>query len=181
MQQTDWLMQRGMPMKTVIVIAAHGAPATDCPRGKIGMLMALESMPRLVSRMGFLRRLHKSLDHEVRAWPRTGANDPYKAGVEALAGRIARHTGCEVIPAYNEFCSPDISAAIDGAISHGADMVIVATTMTTRGGEHAETEIREIVEAAADKYAPVQVVYAWPFDPDRVAMLFAEEIRSRIA
>ncbi len=166
--------------KTIIVIAAHGAPATDCPPRKIGMLMALETMHRLVSRVGFLRRLQKSLDYEVRAWPRTAENDPYKAGVEALAERIAGHTGCEVIPAYNEFCSPDISAAISGAIARGAHKVIVATTMTTRGGEHAETEIREMVEAAAKKHAPVQVVYAWPFDPDRVAMLFVDEIKPLI-
>lgn len=164
-------------MKTIIVMAAHGAPATDCPRGKIGMLMALESMHRLVSRVGLLQRLQKSLDREVRFWPRTAATDPYKAGVEALAARIAGHTGCEVIPAYNEFCSPDIGSAIDGAIARGAGRVIVATTMTTRGGEHAETEIREIVEAAAKKHAPGQVIYAWPFDPDRVARLFVDELR----
>jgi sirohydrochlorin cobaltochelatase len=163
-------------VKTIIVIAAHGAPATDCPRRKIGMLMALESLGRLVSRVGLLRMLEKTLDRQVRCWPRTAENDPYKAGVEALAGRIAAHTGCEVIPGYNEFCAPDIGAAIDAAIARGAARVIVATTMTTRGGEHSETEIREIVEAAAKRHAPVQVLYAWPFDPDRVARLFADEI-----
>jgi len=39
-------------MKTVI--AAHGVPATDFPRRTIVMFMALESMPRLVMRFGFL-------------------------------------------------------------------------------------------------------------------------------
>jgi len=163
-------------MKTTIVIAAHGAPATDCPRRKIGMLMALESMGKLVSRVALLRNLQKSLDHEVRCWPRTAANDPYKAGVEALVGRIAAHTGWEVIPGDNEFCSPDIGAAIDAAIASGAARVIVATTMTTRGGEHSETEIREIVEAAQQRHGAAKIMYAWPFDPDRVARLFADEI-----
>lgn len=163
-------------MKTAIVIAAHGAPATDCPRAKIGMLMALESMHRLVSRVGFLQRLQQALDRQVRAWPRTGANDPYKAGVEDLADRIADRTGFEVIAGYNEFCSPDIGAAIDEAIASGAGRVIVATTMTTRGGEHAETEIRDLVAQAQARHPTAQIMYAWPFDPDRVAGLFAGEI-----
>ena len=75
-------------MKTIIVLAAHGAPATDCPRGTIGMFMALESMPRLVKRFGLLQRLKASLDRKVRFWPRTPDNDPYREGVQALAGVV---------------------------------------------------------------------------------------------
>jgi len=163
-------------MSTIIVLAAHGAPATDCPRRTIGIFMALESMPRLVNRLGFLQRLKATLDEKIRNWPRSIANDPYRQGVDVLAGRIAAQTGFEVIPGYLEFCAPDIGASIDEAVSRGAARVIVATTMTTRGGEHSEIEIREIVEAAQKRHPAVRIVYAWPFDTDRVARLFADEI-----
>lgn len=171
-------LDRGVPVKTIIIIAAHGEPAADCPRAKIGMLMALESMHRHVSRLVFLQRLQHRLDRQIRFWPRTKATDPYKAGVEDLAGRIAARTGFEVIAGYNEFCAPDIGAAIDEAVARGAGRVIVATTMTTRGGGHAETEIRDIVAAAQARHPAAQILYAWPFDPDRVAGLFAEEIEA---
>ena len=163
-------------MKTIIVLAAHGAPATDCPRGKIGMFMALESMPGLVKRAGFLQRLKASLDCTIRFWPRTAANDPYREGVNALAERLAAQTGQEVIAGYLEFCAPDIGACIDEAVARDVDRVVVVTTMTTRGGEHSETEIREIVEAGQMRHASVQVLYAWPFDTDRVARFFTDEI-----
>jgi sirohydrochlorin cobaltochelatase len=141
--------------------------------------MALVSMPGLVQRVGFLQRLKASIDSRVRNWPRTAANDPYRQGVDTLAERIALQTGHEVIAGYLEFCAPGIGASIDAAVGRGADRVIVATTMTTRGGEHSETEIRDIVKAAQERHPSAQVFYAWPFDTDRVARLFADEI-SRI-
>jgi sirohydrochlorin cobaltochelatase len=164
-------------MKTFIVLAAHGAPATDYPRRKIGMLMALESMQGLVKRFGFLRRMEEALDSEVRNWARTADNDPYRAGVEALARRIAAQTGHDVIAGYNEFCAPTIGGAVNEAVKQGAAEVIVATTMTTRGGEHSEIEIRDIVAEAQARHPGIRICYAWPFDPDRVAQLFADEIK----
>lgn len=164
-------------MKTIVVLAAHGAPPTNCPRRKIGMLLALESMQGLTRRFGFLRSKQEALDSEVRSWRRTADNDPYKNGVDALAKRITAQTGCAVIAGYNEFCNPPISTAIDEAIAQGAAQVVVATTMTTRGGEHAEIEIRDIVAEAQARYPGVRICYAWPFDPDRVAQLFADEIK----
>ena len=166
-----------MNMKTIVVLAAHGAPATDCPHRKIGMLMALESMQGLTRRLGFLRAQQQALDHEVRSWKRTADNDPYKMGVDALAGRIAAHTGFDVIAGYNEFCSPTIGGAIDEAAARGAAQVIVATTMTTRGGEHSEIEIRDIVDEAQKRHPEVRICYAWPFDQNRVAQLFVDEIK----
>jgi sirohydrochlorin cobaltochelatase len=170
------LLEEDQLVKTIIVLASHGAPATDCPRGKIGMFMALESMPRLVKRFKFLQRVKASLDQLIRNWPRTPENDPYREGVLVLAERIAAQTGTEVISGYLEFCAPDIGACIDEAVARGAGRVVVVTTMTTRGGEHSETEIREIVEAAQICHPGVQVMYAWPFDIDRVARMFADEI-----
>lgn len=157
----------------MIVIAAHGAPPTDYPPRKIGMMMALEFMGK---RIGVLRAMHDSLDRQVRSWTRTPSNDPYKNGVDALAEKIAAQTGCPVIAGYNEFCLPTIPQAIDQAIAQGATQVIVATTMLTRGGEHSEIEIREIVNEAKAKHSGVTIVYAWPLELERVAKLFADEI-----
>jgi sirohydrochlorin cobaltochelatase len=163
-------------MKTIIVLAAHGAPARDCPRLPVGLLMALESMHGLVGRSGLLARLHGRLDRFVRTWPRTADNDPYKIGVELLAADLARQSGCQVIAGYNEFCSPAIPQAIEAAVAAGAQEVVVATTMTTQGGEHAEQEIRELVEQAQTRHPDRRIWYAWPFDPGQVARLFAAEI-----
>jgi len=106
----------------------------------------------------------------------TPDNDPYRLGVEALAERIAAQTGNEVISGYLEFCAPDIGACNDDAAGRRVGRVVVVTTMTTRGGEHSETEIREIVEAAQKRHPGVEILYAWPFDTDRVARFFADEI-----
>jgi len=163
-------------VKTIIVLAAHGAPATDCPRRTIGMFMALESMPRFVKRFGFLQRLKDSLDQRIRCWPRTSQNDPYREGVKVLSERLAAQTGYDIISGYLEFCAPDIGTCIDEAAGRGALRVVVVTTMTTRGGEHSETEFREIVEAAQKRYPGVEILYAWPFDTDRVTRFFADEI-----
>jgi len=163
-------------LKTIIVLAAHGAPPTDYPARNIGMLMAMESLEGIVKRFGFLRARQHAIDAEVRNWKRTRENDPYKNGVDALVEQIAAQTHYEVIAGYNEFCNPTIGQAIDQAITNRADKVIVATTMLTRGGAHSEIEIRELVHAAQKRHPSVTIVYAWPFEVERVAKLFAEEI-----
>lgn len=163
-------------MNTAIVLATHGVPPTDYPAKRVGLLLALEYAGGVVERVGFLREWRDALDRQVRAWPRTPQNDPYKAGAETLAARIAAHTHCPVYVGYNEFCEPTISEAIDRAISAGAAKVIVATTMLTPGGEHSEREIRQTVEDAQKRHPTVGVVYAWPYDLERVAELFAEQI-----
>lgn len=48
--------------------------------------------------------------------------------------------------------------------------------MLTRGGEHSENEIRTSIEEAQAKHPGVRIVYAWPFELERVAKLFADEI-----
>ena len=164
-------------MKTIIVLAAHGAPALDCPRMYVGLLVELEeSMPGLVERWGWLKGLHARFDRKVRRWPRTADNDPYKKGVEALVASLAGRTGLEVIAGYNEFCAPDIPEAIEQALAAGAEEVVVATTMTTQGGEHSEHEIRELVEMAQQRHPNARIWYAWPFDPAQIANVFAGEI-----
>lgn len=42
-------------MSVVVVLAAHGAPPTDYPPKRVGMLMALEFAGKIVERVGFLR------------------------------------------------------------------------------------------------------------------------------
>ncbi|CAG0952241.1 sirohydrochlorin ferrochelatase [Anaerolineae bacterium] len=163
-------------MSVVVVLAAHGAPPTDYPPKRVGMLMALEFTGNIVERVGFLRAWRDRLDHEIRHWQRTDSNDPYKNGVESLAAQIAEQVGCPVIVGYNEFCNPTIAEAIDRAVTQGATRVVVATTMFTRGGDHSEREIRELVESAQVRHPGIAIVYAWPYDQERVAQLYADQL-----
>ncbi len=163
-------------MSVVVVLAAHGAPPTDYPPKRVGMLMALEFAGKIVERVGFLRAWRDHLDREIRHWHRTDSNDPYKNGVEALAACIAERVNCPVIVGYNEFCNPTLPDAIDRAVANGATQVVVATTMFTRGGDHSEREIRAIVESAQARHPAARVVYAWPYDQERVAQLYADQL-----
>lgn len=164
---------------TAVVLAAHGVPATDYPPRRVGLLMALEFGGPLVERFGFLRARRAALDREVRAWPRTRENDPYKAAVEDLAARLSARLGWPVLAGYNEFCNPTIGEAIDRAVTGGARRVVVVPTMLVRGNKHAEAEILEIVEQARKRHAArgVEFRYAWPFDAEQLVALLEAQVR----
>jgi len=70
---------------------------------------------------------------------------------------------------FNEFCDPDIAAAVEGAITAGAVRVIVITPMLTRGGEHAESDIPRTLARLRQRHPHVVVEYAWPFPVDSIA------------
>jgi len=162
----------------IIVLAGHGAPATDYPAERLGQLMMLHTRLERTSDPADHARLAAQAEvaeREVRSWPRTPENDPYKAGLEALAARLAAHTGFPVEVGYNEFCAPSVSEAIDRAVERGARKIVVLTTMLTPGGQHSEADFRQIVAEAQTRHPGVAIVYAWPFDLDRVAALFAEQ------
>ncbi|MFP4642123.1 MAG: CbiX/SirB N-terminal domain-containing protein, partial [Dehalococcoidia bacterium] len=66
------------------------------------------------------------------------------------------------------------------AVDKGATKIIVATTMMTRGGEHAEKDIPARIDEFS-KYNPqIEITYAWPFDTTQVARFLSEHI-SRFA
>lgn len=162
-------------MKTIVVIAAHGAPARDFPRWKVGVLMGLEMS--LLGRLPLLSKVRESLSEDVCAWPRTSINDPYKAAVDELAAALQTELGLDVIASYNEFCLPTIPAALEQAVSGAAERVIVIPTMLLRGNEHTEAEIASAVDDARQRYLQVRFEYAWPFQPGNMLALFAGQVR----
>ncbi len=163
-----------------IVLAAHGAPPTDYPPMRVGIQMMLEFAGRKVQRIGLLRAWRERLEREVRMWPRTRDNDPYKAAVDNLAAALALRLGLPVTVAYNEFCAPDIAEAIDRVVAQGARRVIVLPTMLVRGNSHTEQEIQEAVAESAARHPGVPIEYAWPYDQAQLASLLAAQVASRL-
>jgi sirohydrochlorin cobaltochelatase len=166
-------------LNTTVVLAAHGAPARDFPIWKVGVLMGLEMSP--LGRLPLLAGWQERLAEQVRAWPRTPGNDPYKAAVDELAASLQAELGLDVIASYNEFCAPSIPAALDEAVGRGAGRVIVIPTMLLRGNEHTEAEIAGAVEDARQRFPGVSFEYAWPFEPANMLALFAGQVRLRLA
>jgi sirohydrochlorin cobaltochelatase len=162
----------------IVVLAAHGAPATDYPAARVGLLMALEFAGGPLARAGWVQAWKHKLDAQVRDWPRTGSNDPYKCAVDDLVESLAVQTGRRVLAAYNEFCRPTIDEAIDQAAAAGAGRVVVIPTMLLRGNEHTETEISAAVQAGRQRHPGLEIRYAWPFRQESLVNLFAEHVMS---
>ena len=164
-------------MKTVIVLAMHGAPPNQVSQREVvelvGLHQALEHVPAFVR--AALERRYRHLDAKIRAWPRTVHNDPFWAGSQELAEQLRSATGSEVIVGFNEFCAPTLDAALDQAAQQ-AEQVIVVTPMMTRGGEHSEIEIPNSVKRAQERHPAVTFKYAWPLDSSEVASFLAAQI-----
>lgn len=165
---------------TAIVLAGHGVPATDYPSMRVGLLMMLEFAGGRVDRVGFLRKWRERLADDVRTWPRTADNDPYKAAVEDLGAKLSQRLGCRVMAGYNEFCTPTVAEAIDQVIADGARSVVVAPTMLVRGNSHTEMEIHEAVIQSRRRHPGVDIRYAWPFDQDLLVNLLADQVTARL-
>ena len=159
-----------------VVLAAHGAPATDYPRMRVGLIMMLEFSGRIVERLAPLRIWRERLAAQSAMWPRTAENDPYKAAVDGLAARLSHRLGCPVLAAYNEFCTPPIGQAIDNAVAGGAAEVVVVPTMLVRGNQHTELEILEAVVQARGRHPQALIHYAWPFEEDLLVSLLAQVV-----
>ena len=138
-------------MKTVVVLAMHGSPPRDFPRAQVALVVGLHMWLERASDpiRAMIERYHARLDARIRAWPRTGGNDPFHAASQELAARLSQETGCEVIVGYNEFCAPSLDRALDQAAAREAEQVIVVTPMMTPGGEHAEEDIPAAIRQKA--------------------------------
>ncbi len=166
-------------MKTIVVLAMHGSPPRDFPRDEMLELFRLHSMLEHGGggpQQATLEQRHAELDAKMRAWPRTPENDPFYAGARAIAQALGRTSGYEVILGFNEFCAPSLDQALDQAVEGGAERVLVVTPMVTRGGEHAEVEIPDIVQAARTRHPGVSFVYVWPFEAAHVAQFLTSQI-----
>ena len=166
-------------MKTVVLLVAHGVPPNDFPPQERGEFFGLSGRLQRASgeeKEKLLAR-QKELDRKMRNWPRTPANDPFHTASLELAENLAAETGAEVVPAFNEFCAPDIDTALDRAASSGAERIVVVSTMMTRGGGHSEEEIGEAAEKGKEKYPGIEIIYAWPYESREVARFLAGHIR----
>ncbi len=133
-------------MNTVIVLAVHGTPPRDFPRGDMAEFFELHNRlehatPQEAAR---LKNRHDMLESRMRSWPRTAQNDPFWAASQEMAKALQEITGAKIIVGFNEFCAPTLGAALDEAARNGAERVVITTPMLTKGGKHAETEIPEI-------------------------------------
>ncbi len=165
-------------MKTVIVLATHGALPSDFPRQELEELFSLRAQIRraLPEDRPLLEQHLRELDRRVRTWPRTPANDPFYTASQEIATRLRGLTGKEVIVAFNEFCAPSLEEGLDIAVQRGAQHIVVLTPMLTRGGEHAEKEIPAAIEQARERHPDVTFTYAWPFSDEAIAAFLAAQI-----
>ncbi|MBI5300655.1 MAG: hypothetical protein HY868_00845 [Chloroflexi bacterium] len=164
-------------MKTIIVLAMHGAPPHDFPKRELGEFFGLHNRIELAiePERATMRARLAELDAKIRAWTRTAQNDPYWAGSHAIARELARVMNCDVIVGFNEFCAPTLDAAFDQAAAR-AERVIVLTPMMTRGGEHSEKEIPQAMDAAQKRHPSITFQYVWPFDMNAIAQFLAAQI-----
>ncbi len=165
-------------MKTIIVLAMHGAPPDDLPKLQVALLVGLHmSLEHITGPVrALLERYHTKLDAKIRTWPRTAQNDRFYTASNELAARLGQAAGCEVVVGFNEFCAPSLDEALDQAAAQGADEIVVVTPMMTPGGEHSEQDIPASIRRAEGRYPSVAFVYAWPFEVDDVARFLATQI-----
>jgi sirohydrochlorin cobaltochelatase len=161
-----------------IVVVGHGAPPSDVPRDLVTRLKALEGRRRATGSP--MSEEERTLDDQIRRWPRTPETDPYVGGVETLAAEVRRAApGVEVVTAYNEFCAPSLEDAVTALVARGVREIDVVPTMFTQGGVHSEVEIPETLEALRAIHPEVVLRYAWPFDAAAVARLLVETVQKR--
>jgi sirohydrochlorin cobaltochelatase len=169
-------------MKTIIVLAMHGAPPKDFPRRELSEFFGHHARLEHASgeeRMRLQQR-HDELEGQLRAWPRTVENDPFYAASHEIAEHLAQATGLEVRVGFNEFCAPSLDEALGLAVQQGARRVVVTTLMLTRGGGHAEHDIPAAIDRARQRHPGAVIDYAWPFDPADVADFVAKQLAGRV-
>lgn len=166
-------------MKTkMIVLAMHGSPPSDFPRRELAEFFGLHSRMEHAPapERSALEDRYAELEAKMRNWPRTVENDRFWAASTELADHLSQVTDCGVVVGFNEFCAPDLDAALEQAATVGAELVIVVTPMMTRGGTHAEIDIPAAVERAQERHPGTPIKYAWPFEGLSVAQFLAEQI-----
>ncbi|MFN8644227.1 MAG: CbiX/SirB N-terminal domain-containing protein [Candidatus Binatia bacterium] len=160
-----------------VILVGHGGVPRDCPRELIRQLKALEG--QRAARGGPPSDEERALDHRIRTWPRSPANDPYQAGIEQLATALrARLDGTPLVIAYNEFCAPSLDEAVDAMVRDGATAITVVPTMLTPGGSHSEIDIPEALAGLRARHPALALRYAWPVDVELIAAMLATHLRA---
>lgn len=149
-----------------VVLVGHGSPPKDYPQERVAEYMRLKTRAELGDIQA--KQLFDKMDKEIRNW----------AGLKELAEEVNRAGSfVHVEAAFNEFCGPTLEEAIERVAKLKPDTVIVVSTMTTRGSEHSEVEIKEKVESVRKRYPNFRIVYAWPYDLRKQADFFAQHVR----
>ena len=162
--------------KKGVVLVGHGGIPKDCPQELVTKLKRLEAQRRAAKLPPSQEEVE--LDQTIRRWPRTQATDPYRSGLEAVAGHLRlRLDGILFAVAYNEFCAPTLEEALEDLIRQGATQITVTTTMFTPGGSHSEIEIPEILDQLRPRHPDIEMRYAWPFDMELIADTVLQQVK----
>ena len=162
--------------KRAVILVGHGGIPNDRPRELLMRLKEMEGQRRVTGASPTAAEIE--LDRRIRRWPRTTETDPYAAGLQALAARLRPLLdGTPLVLAYNEYCAPSLEEAAGELIKAGVAEIVVMPSMATPGGSHSEIEIPQTLDRLRAAHAGVTFRYAWPFDLDLVAGMFAEHLR----
>jgi len=159
-----------------VILVGHGGLPKDCPREIIQQFKQLERERKTSGKPA--TEQERDLEKRIREWPRTPENDPYKAGLEQLAGRLEPLLeGASLLLAYNEFCAPTVEDAVANLAKRGVTHITVVPTMLTPGGSHSEIEIPEILDDLRARHPALEIRYAWPTDLDLMARMLANHLK----
>jgi sirohydrochlorin cobaltochelatase len=162
--------------RRAVVLVGHGGVPRDYPRDRLMQLRALETRRRASGSPPSEKEL--DLEHELRHWPRTPANDPYQAGLKSLAAYLQpRLEPARLVLAYNEFCAPTVAEAVRTLDAEGMTDIVAVPSMFTPGGVHAEIEIPQIINELRAELPHLRLQYAWPFAGEHLAAFFVEHLR----
>lgn len=162
--------------KKAVLLVGHGGIPKGYPQDLITKLKRLEAQRRATGSPMSAEELE--LDTKVRTWPRTPQTDPYQAGLEALGTAMKPLLNGSLFGlAYNEFCGPTLTEAVEDLIRQRARSITVVSTMFTPGGSHSECEIPEELEALRRKHPGVTLTYAWPYNLTQVSKMLVEHIQ----
>ena len=158
-----------------VILVGHGGIPKGYPQDLVTKLKRLEAQRRAAG-LPMSEEEHE-LDQKIRHWPRTAKTDPYQAGLEKLATHLKPLlNGTHFSTAYNEFCTPTLTEAIEQQIADGVQHITVVSTMFTPGGSHSELEIPEELAELRKKHPGVTLTYAWPYDLGKVSEMLVEHI-----
>lgn len=124
-------------------------------------------------------RERRDLDRKVRTWPRSPLNDPWKAGIDALARRLGPVRSTTPLKvADDEFCAPSLRHAVVQAVEEGATDIVIVPSRFTPGGSHSEVEIPDEIRKLRSEHPAIEFRQAWAFDRDPPARLIADPLPS---